>query len=81
MLGISFDTPADNKAFWEKNDFPFPLLCDTDKSVSILYGAADSSSSNPSRISYLIDAQGKIQKAYGSVTPSEHAEEDVHDLG
>ncbi len=29
ILGASFDTPEENKAFAEKFDFPFPLLCDT----------------------------------------------------
>ena len=81
MLGISFDSPAANKAFREKFDFPYPLLCDIDKSVSIAYGAADTSSKNPSRISYLIDPEGKIKKAYESVKPADHPDEVLADLG
>jgi len=69
-----------NKAFKEKFDFPFPLLCDTDKSVSIAYGAADASSSHASRISYLIDPEGRIQQAYASVTPADHPDEVLGDL-
>jgi thioredoxin-dependent peroxiredoxin len=31
ILGVSFDTPAENKAFAEKYHFNFPLICDTDR--------------------------------------------------
>ena len=39
IAGISFDAPADNKAFAEKFDFPFPLLSDVDREVASRYGA------------------------------------------
>ena len=31
ILGVSFDTPDDNKKFAEKFHFNFPLICDTDR--------------------------------------------------
>ena len=81
ILGISFDSPEDNKAFQEKFDLPFDLLCDIDRTVSLAYGAADASSSHPSRISYLIDGNGQIEKVYESVTPADHPDEVLKDLG
>jgi len=61
---VSFDTPADNKAFAEAQQFPFRLLCDTDKSMSLAYRAcADRGAKYPDRITYLIDAQGRIESA------------------
>ena len=30
IIGVSFDTPDENKKFAEKFHFDFPLLCDTD---------------------------------------------------
>ncbi len=82
ILGISFDSPEDNKAFKEKNNFPYDLLSDVDKTASVAYGAAsDTSASKPSRISYLIDAEGKIKKAYESVKPADHPDEVLADLG
>ena len=35
IVGISCDTPAENKHFRDKFSFPFDLLCDVDKSVSL----------------------------------------------
>lgn len=81
ILGLSFDSPADNRAFREKFSFPYDLLCDTDKSVGIAYGAAeDASAGHPARISYLIDPEGRIAKVYGKVVPVEHPDEVLADL-
>ena len=82
ILGLSFDSPADNGAFREKFSFPFDLLSDSGKSVSIAYGAAaDDSAGHPSRISYLIGSDGKVSKAYAKVTPADHPDEVLADLG
>ncbi len=81
ILGVSCDTPQENKAFREKFDFPYDLLCDTDRAVSIAYGAADSpGTEHPRRISYLIDPEGKVAKAYAEVKPAEHPEQVLRDL-
>jgi len=80
ILGISFDSQEANLKFAEKQDFPFLLLCDTDKSIGIAYGAADASSRTPKRISYLIDEDGKILKAYAKVSPAAHPQEVLSDL-
>ena len=39
ILGASFDSPEENKAFKDKFNFPYDLLCDTGKSMGIAYGA------------------------------------------
>ena len=39
ILGVSFDTAAENKAFAEKFHFNFPLICDTDRTIGTAYGA------------------------------------------
>ena len=73
---MSCDTPAENKAFKEKFSFPFDLLCDEDRSVSMAYGAADSADAKyPARISYLINPDGNIAKVYAKVTPKDHPDE------
>ena len=62
-----------NRAFAEKFDFPFALLCDTDRSLAKAYGAYDDQKPGaPRRISYLIDAGGKIQQAWAKVIPDRH---------
>jgi len=48
ILGASFDSPEENRAFKDKFNFPYDLLCDTGKSMGIAYGAAaDASASHP----------------------------------
>ncbi len=81
VLGISFDTPEENKAFKDKFDFPFDLLSDVDSKVGLAYAACDSADAkHPARISYLIDTQGRIKKAYAKVTPATHPDEVLGDL-
>lgn len=82
ILGISFDDVASNAAFAKKFDFPFRLLCDTDRKVGLAYGACtDPKAGYPSRISYLIDEHGKIKAAYSKVNPGDHASQVLADAG
>lgn len=68
ILGVSFDPPAENKAFREKFSFPFPLLCDTDKSMAIAYGAADNKDAMVARrAACVIGPDGKIISWYAKV--------------
>ncbi len=82
ILGASFDTQSDNAAFAQKFGFPFPLLCDTDRSLGMAYGACDDVKAGyAKRISYLIDEQGNILKAYLKVQPADHPQEVLQDDG
>ncbi len=81
VLGVSFDGLEDNKAFAEKFDFPYPLLCDTDRSIGMAYHAARSADEGYARrISYLIDESGVIQRAYEKVDPQTHLGQILGDL-
>ncbi len=76
VLGISCDTPAENRRFWDKFDFPFDLLSDENRQVSLAWGAADAADTPyPARISYLIDAVGTIARVYAEVDPARHPDE------
>ena len=82
ILGASFDTPDENRAFKEKFDFPFDLLCDVDRKVGLAYGATDSADAGyPARVSFLIDPEGRVARAYGSVKPAAHPGEVLNDIG
>ena len=69
-LGVSYDSVADQKRFAESEGFPYPLLSDPDKTMGAAYDAARQEGEKyfeagiPRRISYLIDPEGKIHKAY-----------------
>jgi len=81
VLGISFNDVERNAAFAEKFKFPFPLLCDTDRSVGIAYGAcADSRARHASRVSILIDEDGNVARVYDNVNPRDHPAQVLADV-
>lgn len=86
VLGVSKDTPSSHKKFAEKYSLPFTLLSDTDAAVIETYGAWQEKTMfgktalGISRISYLIDPEGKIVKVYPKVDPASHALEILKDI-
>ena len=84
ILGISFDQPADNRAFRHENGFPYALLSDPDKSIGTTYEVLrdpdDQYADFPQRISYLIDPEGTIVRSYEVTDPAGHAAEVLADL-
>ena len=82
MLGVSFDTEEENRAFAEKFNFPFRLLCDTDRQIGMAYGACDEPTAPYARrISYVIDPAGRISQAIGKVSPATHPDELLASIG
>lgn len=82
MLGISFDDREANKAFADKYDFPFPLLCDTDRAVGMAYGAcAAPTDEYPRRITYVIGPDGRVEEAIDTKDPGAQAGEILASLG
>jgi thioredoxin-dependent peroxiredoxin len=69
ILGVSFDSPADNKKFAEKFDFNFPLLSDTDRAIGTAYGANVDPQKGAQRVGVVIDRDGKIKEWHARVDP------------
>ena len=86
ILGMSADSVKSQKNFCLKQSFPFSLISDPDKSTIRKYEAIGKKKmygreyEGIFRISYLIDAQGMIEKVYEKVKPKEHAKEVLKDL-
>jgi len=86
ILGISADSVKSHKKFAEKYNLPFTLLSDEKREVLEKYGAIKEKSMfgktflGISRISYLIDKEGKVAKIYLNVKPETHAKEVMEDL-
>lgn len=81
MIGVSFDTPAENAAFAAKYEFPFPLISDTDRKIGMAYGACDSANDEMARrIAYVIDEQGKIAQAHPKVDARTYPKEQLANL-
>lgn len=68
VLGVSFDAPADNKAFREKYALPFALLSDSDRAMAIAYGAADDKDAAVARrAACVVGPLGRIVSYYAKV--------------
>ncbi len=80
IFGVSFDSEDDNRAFKEKYEFPYDLLTDAQKSMSIAYGAAETDSARPSRVSVLIGPDGKVSASYAVEDKAGHPDEVLADL-
>lgn len=63
----STDTPEDNKGFAEKNEATFPILSDTDRTVSAAYGVL--SGAYAKRWTFYIGPDGTIRKIDREVDP------------
>ena len=86
ILGMSADSVKSQKNFCEKQNFPFSLVSDPDKSTIRKYEAIGMKKmygreyEGIFRISYLINTDGRIKKAYEKVKPKDHAKEVLNDL-
>jgi len=87
VLGISPDAPAKLVKFREKESITFPLLSDPDKSVLTAYGAYGEKMNYGKktmgviRSTFVIGADGTIEKAYYAVKAAGHVERLRKDLG
>ena len=76
VLGISFDDQESHQKFRDKYKLPFPILSDTDKTVSKQYGAVRGpllSFIGPKRITYLIDENQKVLHLFRDVDTKNHS--------
>jgi len=74
VLGVSLDNEVDNKAFAEKFDFPYPLLCDVNHEVTLAYHASKGPEDQyASRITYVIGEDGNILEAISQVDTNTHS--------
>ena len=87
VLGISPDPPAKLAKFREKEHITFPLLSDQDKSVLAAYGAYGEKMNYGKTImgvirsTFVVDADGKIEKALYAVKATGHVDRLRKDLG
>jgi len=86
VLGVSPDDLDSHRRFRDKYELNFPLLADTNHSVAAAYGAWGRKRmygreyEGILRSTFLIGADGRIEKIYRKVEPAEHAGEILGDL-
>ena len=86
VIGCSADPPKKQKKFCYKQGFQFPLLSDENHDMLEAYGVWGKKKfmgreyMGISRITYIIDEQGIIEKVYEKVKPLSHAKDILNDL-
>ena len=76
IFGVSLDNESDNKAFAEKFSFPYPLLCDVNREIALAYHAVKNKDDHyASRVSYVIDEEGKIIESIENVDTKNHSKD------
>ena len=87
VLGISPDEPARLAKFRDRDHLNFPLLSDPDHKVEQAYGAYGEKTLYGKtmigviRSTFVVDAEGKIARAYYNVKATGHVERLRKDLG
>lgn len=78
VLGVSTDSQKSHQKFIEKQELPFSLLADEDKSVNEAFGTWVEKSMygrkymGTARTTFIIDEEGKIEEIIDKVNTKEH---------
>jgi len=80
VVGISNDKVLPNAKFAKENGFDYPLLCDTDNTVAMLYGAAQRRYDPHRRIAVLVDEDGTVAKIYDPASTGDFAARVLEDV-
>jgi peroxiredoxin Q/BCP len=81
VLGVSPDTPKDQKKFADEHDLPFTLVADSDKKICNAYGVIQEKNMygkkvmGVARTTFIIGPDGKIKHIFNKVKPEGHAEQ------
>jgi thioredoxin-dependent peroxiredoxin len=79
ILGVSVDSSESHKKFARKYKLNFPLLADSAKKVTKIYGAL-AFYRLARRMTFIIDPEGKIRKVFKRVDPNTHVDEIIESL-
>lgn len=74
VIGVSTDDVRSHQRFAEEHNLPFPLLADPEENVLRLYGVP-TQMGMAARVTFVIDAEGRIARVFPDVDPAVHVEE------
>jgi thioredoxin-dependent peroxiredoxin len=78
IFGVSGDDQKSHEQFAKEQKLPFPLLADPDQTWIKAFGVS-TKLGMASRVSFLVDKNGKVSKVYPEVDPGVHADEVLKD--
>tara|TARA_Y200000002_G_scaffold324170_1_gene285670 strand:+ start:756 stop:1007 length:252 start_codon:yes stop_codon:yes gene_type:complete len=73
ILGVSGDSPEDNKSFKEKFSFPFDILSDLGLEESKKLNICGVADSYAPRVSVILDTECNVTHYFDAVDPQSHA--------
>jgi peroxiredoxin Q/BCP len=74
VFGVSRDSAESHDEFAKSHKLPFPLVADADGVVARAYGVG-STLGMDARVSFLVGADGRIERVWPDVDPAVHADE------
>jgi thioredoxin-dependent peroxiredoxin len=80
IFGVSQDSADSHHGFSEHQKLPFPLVADEDGSLTRAYGVP-SRLGMSSRVTFLIDPNGRVARVWPDVDPGLHASEVLAAVG
>ena len=80
VIGVSTQDNESKRKFADEHELPFPLVADTDESWAKAFGVTVNGG-YAKRVSFLLDASGKVAKVYPGVDPGVHARDVLTDAG
>ena len=79
---MSFDRVEDNASFVANQSFNFPLLCDTERTMGVAYGAAEPGTTDDAkRMGVIIDPQGNVSHYWPAVKARDFPQQALAALG
>jgi len=73
VFGVSADDQKSHEEFAKEQKLPFPILADPEKKWITAFGVS-TRLGMASRVSFLVDKDGKVAKVYPDVDPAFHAD-------
>ena len=80
VIGVSSDDLSMHIKFAEKYSLTFPLVADTDNSISKAYGVYNEERKRAKRVTFIIDREGIIRHRMDRVDVDTHAEDVINIL-
>jgi peroxiredoxin Q/BCP len=78
VFGVSADDVGSHAEFAKDHKLPFPILADSERSWINTFGVP-TKLGMASRVTFLLDKDGKVAKVYPDVDPGVHAEQVLKD--
>jgi peroxiredoxin Q/BCP len=75
IFGVSRDSEESHREFRENHQLPFSLAADESGAIQSAYGVPSKFPGIAARVTFLVDAQGKVKRVFEEVDPAVHADE------